>query len=387
MKLALCLEYPVALRGGVSVLVETLLAEFVRRGHQVVLVSPDSGETLRGSEAGQRIAGHFQWDPDKIAVASSKKLARQLAGAQVDLAHFHFGGNFGFGNRFPFRCPIYFLNQLGVPCVATTHMVVGLLDGYCGPQKPAWFKALMLPLAWCGKMQQLRHTRREIAVSLHDLKKLRRWYRPLQPRFTQIYHSRLRGEPPGLAKTKREPVILNVGHLAWRKGQLVLAQAFAQIAPRHPEWILQFAGGDLDGETQKQILQLAREHRLAGRIQLLGERNDADELMRRAAIYVQPSFWEGLPLALQEAMFRACAPVGSRIGAHAELIRENQTGLLFDAGSVAQLAQALDQLIRDPARRETFGRAAAASIVERGMTVESMTASHLELYEAILHPV
>ena len=86
-------------------------------------------------------------------------------------------------------------------------------------------------------------------------------------------------------------------------------------------------------------------------------------------------------------MFRACAPVGSRIGAHAELIRENQTGLLFDAGSVAQLAQALDQLIRDPARRETFGRAAAASIVERGMTVESMTASHLELYEAILHPV
>jgi len=383
MKIALCLEYPLALRGGVSVLVETLLEELVRRGHQVVLVSPDAAETLRGSDVEKWITGHFQWNPDKIAMASSKKLARQLADASVDLAHFHFGGNFGFGNRFPFRCPIYYLDQLGVPCVSTTHMVIGLLEGYCGPQKPAWFKALMLPLAWCGKMQQLRHTRREIAVSKTDLKKLRSWYRPLQDRFTQIYHSRLRTQTAGLQSAGREPVILNVGHLAWRKGQRVLAEAFAQIAARHPAWTLQLVGKDIDGITIKQILQRAKDCGLEGRIQLLGERTDAADLMCRAAIYVQPSFWEGLPLALQEAMFHACAPVGSRIGAHEELIRENESGLLFDAGNVAQLAQALEQLIRNPAQRENFGRAAAASILERGMTVECMTARHLELYEAI----
>jgi glycosyltransferase involved in cell wall biosynthesis len=382
MRIALCLEYPIALRGGVSVLVETLLEEFVRRGHEVVLVSSDSPETLRKSEAGKLITKHFPWDRQNISIAASKKLARQLAGARVDLAHFHTGGNYGWGNRFPFRSPIYFLNRLGVPCFFTAHLAVTLLEGYCGPQKPTWFKVLMLPLSWCGKMQQLRHTRREIAVSQHDLEKFQNWYRPLQNRFTQIYHSRLRDEPVMLENTKREPVILNVGHLAWRKGQMVLAEAFAQIAPRHPEWKLELAGEDLDGSTSRQILQLAKDCRLEDRIQLLGERHDAFDLMRRAAIYVQPSFWEALGLALQEAMYCGCACIGSRTGGIPELIHEDKTGFLFEPGNVAQLAQALEQLIRNAGQREKFGAAAAASIREKGMTIEGMVQRHLELYES-----
>jgi glycosyltransferase involved in cell wall biosynthesis len=383
MRIALCLEYPIALRGGVSVLVEALLEGFVRQGHQVILVSDDTPETLQASPAGKLVAGHFPWSWRKSSAATARKLAGHLVGARVDLAHFHSGGNYGWGNRFPFRSPIYFLDRLGIPCVSTVHLVVGILDGYCGPEKPAWFKALMLPLAWWGKMQQLRHVRREIAVSRHDLKKLQNWYRPLQNRFLQIYHSRLREEPALRENIQREPVILNVGHLAWRKGQLVLAEAFAQIAARHPEWKLQFAGEDLDGSTGKQIRQLARDHGLEGRIQLLGERNDTYELMRCAAIYVQPSFWEALGLALQEAMFCGCACIGSRAGGIPELIDAGRTGLLFEPGNAGQLAQALEQLIQDTGRREQFAAAAAASIRERSMTVEGMTRRHLELYEGI----
>ena len=66
------------------------------------------------------------------------------------------------------------------------------------------------------------------------------------------------------------------------------------------------------------------------------------DLMSRAAIYVQPSFWEALGLALQEAMFAGCACVGSRAGGIPELIEENKTGLLFEPGNVAQLAAALE---------------------------------------------
>jgi len=47
MKIALCLQYPLGLRGGVSVLVETLLREFAARGHQIVLVSSDREDNLR----------------------------------------------------------------------------------------------------------------------------------------------------------------------------------------------------------------------------------------------------------------------------------------------------------------------------------------------------
>ena len=54
------------------------------------------------------------------------------------------------------------------------------------------------------------------------------------------------------------------------------------------------------------------------------------DLMQRAAIYVQPSFWEALGLALQEAMLAGCACIGSRAGGIPELVQHEQNGLLFD---------------------------------------------------------
>ncbi|MGA2788115.1 MAG: glycosyltransferase family 4 protein [Verrucomicrobiota bacterium] len=385
MKVALCLEYPIGLRGGVSVLVETLLRELTRLGHEVVLVSPDDSATLRQSEAGSLIREHFHWDPiHRPSIANAKKLARQLAESRVALAHFHAGGNYGWGNRFPWHSPVYFLDRLGIPCVTTVHLVVDILDGYCGAQKPVWFKILMLPLAWWGKMQQVRHVRREIAVSQHDVQKLRRWYRPFRDRFVQIYHSRLTQGSLPVPPAKREPVILNVGHIAWRKGQVVLAEAFAQIAARHPEWTLQLAGQGADEVFTEQICRITREHRLDGRIRVLGKRNDALALMQRAAIYVQPSFWEALGLALQEAMFCGCACIGSRAGGIPELIQDGRTGILVEPGVVAQFSGAIEKLIADETLRGNMGRAAAASIQDRGMTVETMVKRHLELYESIV---
>ena len=383
MRIALCLEYPIALRGGVSVLVETLLRELAARGHEIILVSPDTNESLRGLPIGKSIHRHIHFAPQKKSVTEAKNLAQQIAAAKVDLAHFHSGGNYGWGNRFPFYCPIYFLDRLGVPCFSTVHLVVGILDGYCGPRKPFWFKMLMLPLAWCGKMQQLRHTHREIAVSRHDFQKLRRWYWPLKNRFVQIYHSRLPNELENFQDSKREPMILNVGHIAWRKGQLVLAEAFARIAERHPGWTLQLAGDHNDRDSVEKIHAFIKNKQLDGRIQLLGDRADAPDLMRRAAIYVQPSFWEALGLALQEAMFAGCACIGSRAGGIPELIQENKTGLLFGSGNVEELSRALEQLIENETRRERFGRTAAAFIRERGMTAGQMAGNYLQLYESI----
>src|SRR5581483_2439959 len=381
MKIALCLEYPIALHGGVSVLVETLAQEFTARGHEIVLVSPDAPDDLENFNSHNQIRQHIQIVSGKFSIAGAKKLARQIANANIDVAHFHFGGVFGWGNRFPFHCPMTHLAALGVPCFSTVHLVVELTEGYCGPQKPFWFKSLMLPLGWSGKMQQLFHAHREIAVSQHDFKKLCRWYWPLKNRFTQIYHSRLHNEP--LAQNlSREKIILNVGHIAWRKGQMVLAQAFAKIAPHHPEWNLQLAGYDADDISARQIRSLIAEQKLENRIFLLGDRPDALDLIKRAAIYVQPSFWEALGLALQEAMFVGCACIGSRAGGIPDLISENENGLLFEPGNIAQLADALEKLIGDETRRAQLGRAAANSIRERGMTAGQMAENYLRLYES-----
>jgi glycosyltransferase involved in cell wall biosynthesis len=382
-KIALCLEYPLALRGGVSVLVETLIAGLADH-HDLVLVSPDTQAGLAGSSVAPQLKQHIFWDPATPSVKTARQLARQLAESGVHLAHFHLGGNFGFGNRFPNQSPMSHLSHFGIPCCSTVHLVVHPLDGYCGPQKPLAFKLAMLPLAWLGKMHALAHVRREIAVSQHDHQKLRRWYRPLRGRFAQIYHSRLKAASRPADGTAREPMILNVGHIAARKGQVVLTEAFAQIAPKYPAWKLCLVGHVAEESAGDQIRQIAKKSKLEERILLAGARDDAFDWMSRAAIYAQPSLAEALGLALQEAMFRGCPAIGTRAGGIPELIQHQKTGLLVDAGSAPQLAQAIESFIANKELRETLGRAGAASIVEKGMTFEQMTANHIRLYESIL---
>jgi glycosyltransferase involved in cell wall biosynthesis len=382
-KIALCLEYPLALRGGVSVLVETLLAG-LKNNYDLILVSPDQPEQLAGQPAAASIAAHIHWNPSAVSPQTSRQLAQELARQGAALAHFHIGGVFGWGNRFPGHSPIPYVNRLGIPVCTTVHLVVSPLDGYCGPQKPLWFKLAMLPLAWTGKMQSLRSVRREIAVSKHDAEKLRRWYWPLRGKISQMYHSRLHEDAGSPANVVREPIVLNVGHIAWRKGQLVLAEAFAQVAPRHPEWKLWLAGDELEPPIADKIRALARAQGLAARIQLLGPRPDALDLMRRAGIYVQPSYFEALGLALQEAMFTGCPAIGTRAGGIPELVEHERTGLLVEPGQPAQMAKALEALMSSAALRAQYGRQSAASIIERGMTAERMVANHVQLYESIL---
>src|ERR1043166_2324781 len=379
MKLALCLEYPIGLRGGVSVLVEAL-ATGLREYHDLLLVSPDSAESLEASGVRSLFGEHICWEPTLVGRASSKSLAAALAKRGVRLAHFHFGGVFGWGNRFPFQSPIYYLSSLQIPCISTVHRAVGILDGFCGPQRSMWFKLLMLPLAWCGKAHQLRHVHFEIAVSQDNFRKLRRWYWPFRHRLLQIYHARLSEKFSSVTVRSREKIILNVGHIVQHKGQAVLAEAFAQIASRHSEWTLQFAGPDVDGLSMEPIRQIAKEYKLEARICLLGQRNDTLDLMGRAAIYVQPSFDEALGLALQEAMYCGCPCIGTSAGGIPELIRDGDTGVLVEPGAITQLSDSLVSLMDAEVRRERLGSAAAASIRARGMTLEEMAKHYLELY-------
>jgi len=187
--------------------------------------------------------------------------------------------------------------------------------------------------------------------------------------------------PAASETVERPPVILSVGHFAEVKGQAILVEAFGRIANNYPQFTLQLAGHTGADGTCERVQKLIQEFQLEKRVVLLGERTDTDLLMRRAAIYVQPSMKEALGLALQEAMFAGCACIGSRTGGIPELIQQGQNGLLFKPGDIGELSRALEELIANPAHREQLGRAAVTSIRDRGMTVESMTTSHLKLYQ------
>src|SRR5438445_3809634 len=111
MKIALGLEYPLTLRGGVSVLVEKLI-EGISGVHDVVLVSPDPPEFTHPG-----VCAHIHWDPTAISRSVSAQLSDRLAALGVSLAHLHMGGNYGWGSRLPGQSPFPFLKRKGITCI------------------------------------------------------------------------------------------------------------------------------------------------------------------------------------------------------------------------------------------------------------------------------
>ncbi|MBI3879221.1 MAG: glycosyltransferase family 4 protein [Verrucomicrobia bacterium] len=386
MKLALCLEYPIAQTGGVEVLVQELVRGLAGK-HELILVSGDTPESFAASGFAPLVAQHHTWNPADPSRERGRRLAEQLAAAGVQLAHFHFGGNYGWGNRAFGRCPIVHTKRRGIACVSTNHGAFSILDGYCGAQRSLAVKLALLPAAWLSKQFVTAHCFCEVAVSQNDLANLRRWYPPARGRFRQIYHSRLHGAPPPGAPV-RSHQILCLGSIGARKGQTYLVESFARIARQHSDWKLIVAGRHADAGLTAKIKSLIATHQLGGRV-LLQEcvsNAEAEELLRSSAIFAMPSLMEGLGLALQEALFHGCACVASRAGGMRDLIQHDDNGLLAEPANVGQLAAALDRLIGDEALRRRFAARGPKSVLEKEMTAERMVGKYAALYEQILAP-
>lgn len=387
--LALCLEYPIEQFGGTEILVRQLIYGLAAT-YTITLVSPDTPASLGKSSVATKIHSHIPWEPAHITVANSQKLARTIADAGVQLAHFHFSGNYGWGNRYWNRCPILFLSALGVPCLSTNHGAFSIFDGYCGPQRSVFIKAGYFLPAWLSKQRVVSRLKTEVAVSQHDYHALRRWYWPMRSKFRQLYHSQLEpGDSPEaflLPADARDKSIICVGTVGRRKGQNILTDAFSRIAREFPDWKLLLIGRHGDDGMIDLVKDIITRHSLSAQVLLLDNCPDAEvkRLMKSAAIFAMPSFFEGLGLSLQEAQFNACACVGSRVGGIPELIEHEKSGLLVEPGDPAALAAALKCLIADPALRDQYGRRGRAAVIEKGMTAPRMLAKYVSLYEELL---
>jgi glycosyltransferase involved in cell wall biosynthesis len=386
-RVAIGLEYPLGLRGGVSVVVETLIRGLTS-DFDIYLLSPDKKfkDVPEGGPA--NIAGQFNWSPHgRVGSRSYAKGVKQavawMRAQGTEILHLHCGGVYGWGNRYPFCSLARAADKAGISVLWTDHLVVSPTSGICGANKPMWFKNLLLPLAWWGKIDQLRHVRKEIAVSDHDQTKLRRWYWPMRDKFSRMYHSRLpdrNGTDTTELLEQREKLILNVGHVAFRKGQHILADSFAQIAAKYPDWCLVLAGHDGGDGCWQKIQQIRTNHGLDKRIVLLGQQHNVVSLFRRASIYVQPSFQEALGLALQEAIFYGCPAIGTQVGGIPELIDSGVNGILVPPARTDLLAQSLEGLIGDPDLRQRYGAGGREMLMRKRMTQDAMLANHRKLY-------
>ncbi len=384
--IAIALDYPLTLRGGVSVIVESLL-KHLSTGYEVLLISPDDPQELQKHPCWSRLRGHVHFDSTRLTPAAAGEFAENIGRRGVRLVHFHSGGNLGWGNRNVRKSPLPLLARAGIFSLFSAHQVTPLLEDYCAKDRPLWYKLALLPPVWASCSYTLAHTSRVLTDSRHDANQLKRHFPLLARKIDFVYHSQLdaaAAETP--VRSDREKIILAVGHVARRKGQHLLAGAFAQVAGQHPDWKLLIAGPVLEDACAGMIEQIRTTSGLGDRIQLLGSHSAPQELMQRAAIFVQPSLMEALGLALQEAMFFGCACIGSDVGGIPELITHNRTGLLFPAGRTNALAGALVELIQQPDQRRRLAEQARINILNKGMTGQAMAANYEKIYENSLQP-
>ncbi len=166
---------------------------------------------------------------------------------------------------------------------------------------------------------------------------------------------------------------LYAGRLAPEKGLLTLLRAAAQAAVP-----LKLAGS---GPLEPSLRALAAT--LQAPVELVGHRSGPalHELVRGARCLVLPSEWyENAPLSVLEAMALGKPVIGARIGGIPELIEPDDTGWLFDSGSVDQLADRLAQVWASSDSRLAAMGAAARERVEREFPRERYLQSMLALY-------
>jgi glycosyltransferase involved in cell wall biosynthesis len=159
---------------------------------------------------------------------------------------------------------------------------------------------------------------------------------------------------------EREPFICTVAWLhadnAERKGIFTIVRAAALLLREHPALRIVIAGEH--GSGIGPLRSLARELGVEHAIDFPGAISTADKvsLMQRCAVYLQPSQFEGFGLAILEAMSCGAPVVSSPVGSVPEVVGD--TGVLVDHQSSEEIARAVSELLRDPARRDDLGRRA-----------------------------
>ena len=154
----------------------------------------------------------------------------------------------------------------------------------------------------------------------------------------------------------KEYDLLTVGSLIERKQTRDFVEAVARLRSHRPALRAAILGtGPLDQELRAQARRLG----IDDAVDFLGFRRDVEEVYARSRVFVLTSRFEGLSVALIDAMASGLPAVVSDVGEARDLVREGRNGYLFEAGDVDALVRRLEPLLDEPALRERLGRAAA----------------------------
>ena len=164
---------------------------------------------------------------------------------------------------------------------------------------------------------------------------------------------------------RRAQTIIGMGRLSREKGFDMLLLAFAQLAPKHPNWSLVIWG---EGPLLDRLEKLRDDLELRQRASFCGRTSRPFDEMQRGALFVLSSRYEGFPNVLCEAMASGLPAVSFECPwGPAEIIRDGVDGVLVPHDDVDTLAQVMDRLMGDQSERERLAKRAREVVVRFGL--------------------
>ncbi|MDC7223950.1 MAG: glycosyltransferase family 4 protein [Spirochaetales bacterium] len=159
------------------------------------------------------------------------------------------------------------------------------------------------------------------------------------------------------------PEILCLGRLVPAKGQHILLEALKILNDRSVPFHLNFVG---DGDDRSSLERLTAQYGLNDSVTFVGAvgQDEVHQFYDGADIFVLPSFAEGVPVVLMEAMAKEIPAVSTDITGIPELIEHGKDGILAIPSDIEGLANHLQTLLEDPERRRTLGKQGRAKVLE-----------------------
>lgn len=215
--------------------------------------------------------------------------------------------------------------------------------------------------------QKMHNATFTVAISSFGRSQLYRWAALEDWRKLHVVHCGVEPEKfaPPSPSPKAGPHLVAIGRLTEQKGFSLLMEAVALSAPSQPGLQLTLVG---DGPMRPEIEGLIKAKGLSGAVALAGWQDEAgvQAALAKSQALILPSFAEGLPMVVMEAMAAGRPVIATAIAGVPELVVAGETGWLVPAGDPLALAEAIAALARTPQDKLTaMGKAARDRVFER----------------------
>ncbi|SFN73782.1 glycosyltransferase [Salegentibacter flavus] len=184
---------------------------------------------------------------------------------------------------------------------------------------------------------------------------------------------KVQGDLPYL--NNQNQILLNVSRLIPLKGQMDLLKAMPQVIKNYPQIQLVFAG---HGSYREYLERQSRKLGVQDHIRFLGRIDNIQKLLVKADIFLYPSYSEGLPGALIEAMMAERIIIASNILENLECVDEN-CALIYEKGNVQELASNILKVLKNPGNYQSMAQNARIKAIEK-FELEKVVAEYEKFY-------